>query len=131
MKKLNTATELNVIFTTRNIKTFLPKLKSGIEKHLQCLVVYQITCSGCNSTSVAQTCIKIATRIPEHQKTDTPIEESGIEFCGSSRAFEWSVIDQCNDSQKLMTLEAIYIAEQTPAFNTRGEYRSSELTLKY
>ena len=73
----------------------------------------------------------IATKISEHQKTDSPVEQVLSECCGSSRAFEWRVIDQCNDSLKLMTLEDIYIAQREPALNTRDEYRSRELTLKY
>ena len=45
--------------------------------------------------------------------------------------FEWRVIDQCNDSEKLMTLEENYIRQRKPALNTRDEYWSRELTLKY
>ena len=41
-EKLNTAAEINVIFTTRKLKACLPTLKTGFEKHLKSHVVYQI-----------------------------------------------------------------------------------------
>ena len=62
-EKLKTAAELNMIFTTRKLKTCLPPLKSGFEMHLKSHVFYQIICRGCISTYVGQTCRHIATRL--------------------------------------------------------------------
>ena len=43
-EKLNTAAKINVILTTRELKTCLPTLKLGFEKHLMSHLAYQITC---------------------------------------------------------------------------------------
>ena len=71
------------------------------------------------------------TRIIEHQKTDSPVGQHVSECCGTAKAFNWRIIDQSSEPQKLMTLEAIHIRQRKPAPNTRDEYRSRELTLKY
>ena len=38
---------------------------------------------------------------------------------GTSQAFDWRVIDQCNVPQKLKTSEALPVAQRKPLLNTR------------
>ena len=104
---------------------------SAFDKSLKSHVVYEIFCSRCNSTYVGQTCRHITTRIIEHQKPDSPVGQHVSKCCGTAKAFNWRIIDQGSEPQKLMTLEAIHIRQPKPALKTRDEYRSRELTLKY
>ena len=53
-----------------------------------------------------------------------------IEFNGDKIAFQWKILDQCNNQLKLMTLEAFYMRTLKPAIDTRDEYWTQELTLK-
>ena len=60
-------------------------------------------------------------------KKDLPLRKC----YGTSREFDLRVIDQCNVPQKLMTPEALLVAQKKPLLNTRDENRCQELTLKY
>ena len=88
-EKIRKVAEINVIYTTRKLKTCLPTLKSAFDKSLKSHVVYEITCCGCNSTYVGQTCRPITTRIIEHQKADSPVGQRVSECCGTAKAFNW------------------------------------------
>ena len=46
-------------------------------------------------------------------------------------AFNYKIIDQSQNSEKLMTIEALHVSRRKPQLNTRDEYKSRELTLKY
>ena len=130
-QKLQKISRLNVIFTTRKLKTCVPSLKSSFDKDLKSHVVYEISCSGCESTYVGQTCRHVTTRIAEHQKLDSPVGLHVSNCCGAAKAFTWRVIDQSTDTEKLITIEALHIRQRKPKINTRDEYRGRELTLKY
>ena len=54
-----------------------------------------------------------------------------VECYGALTAFHYKVIDHCQDSEKVMTIEALHITRRKPQLNTRDEYKSRELTLKY
>jgi len=41
-----------------------------------------------------------------------------------------TVLDQCNSTSKLLSLEALYIDQIKPALDTKDEFRSRTLTLK-
>ena len=60
-------------------------------------------------------------------KKDLPLRK----FYGTSRAFDWRVIDQFNVPQKQTTPEALPVTQRKPLLNTRDENRCQELTLKY
>ena len=48
---------------------------------------------------------------------------------GNSNGPHYKVIDQCQDSKRLMTIEALQFSRSK--LNTRDEYQSMGLTLKY
>ena len=50
--------------------------------------------------------------------------------CNGKTAFQWKILDQCDNQSKLMTLEALFIRTQKPVINTHDEHRTRELTLK-
>ena len=53
-----------------------------------------------------------------------------VECCGAPVVFNYKIIDQCKDSEKLMTIEALHISRRKPQLNTQDNYKSTELTLK-
>ena len=63
-KKLNASRK--VIMTTRKIKTCLPSLKPSVPRMLLSNVVYQLVCSGCESSYVGQTVRHLQSRVREH-----------------------------------------------------------------
>ena len=77
-------------------------------------VVYKVTCNGCSSIYVGQTCRHVATRTTEHQKKDSPEGQHLVECCGTAHNTEWEILDTCRGVEKLMTTEAICIKELKP-----------------
>ena len=65
------------------------------------------------------------------KKPDPPVGQHVVERCGVLSAFNDRLIDQCQDSEKLMTIETLLISRCKPQLRTRDEYKSRELTLKY
>ena len=129
-KKLNKIHPVQTVFTTRKIKSCLPSLKCSFDKDPKSHVVYELTCNGCKSIYVGQTCRHITTRVAEHAMADSPMGVHAIECNGEQTALQWKILDQCNNQIKLMTLEALYIRTLIPAINTRDKNRTRELTLK-
>ena len=130
-KILQVDCKICVIFTTRKLRTCLPTLKSPFDKNLKSHVVYKVKCNGCSSIYVGQTSRHVTTRISEHQKNDSPVEQHLFECCGATHNVKWEILDACRGVEKLMTIEVIYIKKLKPQINTRDEYRGRELTLKY
>ena len=62
VNKLNKIHPVQAIFTTRKLKSCLPSLKSSFDKDLKSQVVYELTCNGCKSIYIGQTCRHITTR---------------------------------------------------------------------
>ena len=91
---------------------------------------YELTCNGCKSIYVQQTCRHITTDVAEHAKLDSPMGKHAIECNGDETAFQWQVYDQFGNQSRLMTLEALYIRTLKPAIRTRDKNRTRELTLK-
>ena len=130
VKKLNKIHPKQTIFTTRKLKSCLPSLKSSFDKDLKSHVVYELTCNGCKSIYVGQTCRHITTRVAEHAKAHSLMGVHAIEGNGDKIAFQWKILDQRSNQSKLMTLEALYIRTLKPAINMRDEYRTREMTMK-
>ena len=65
------------------------------------------------------------------KKTDSLVGQHVVECCGALTAFNFKIIDQCQHSEKMMTIEDLHISRHKPQLNTRDEYKSRELTLKY
>ena len=123
--------DIQMIFTSRKLRTCLLTLKSLFDKNLKSHVVYKVTCSGCSSINVGQTTRHVTTRISEHQKKDSPDGQLLVECCGTTHNVKREILDACRGVEKLMTIEAIYIKKLKPQLNARDEYRGRELTLKY
>ena len=121
---------ISTIFTTRKLRTCLPTLKTDFLRYLTSRVVYEICCPGCNSCYVGQTVRHLITRKIEHLRDSAPVG-SHLKECGADKAaVEARIVDRCLDTNKLLTLEALYISRRRPALNTREEYRQRYLTVK-
>ena len=98
-------------------------------------MAYKRTCSECISTYVGQTVRHLATRVDEHRKEDSPVEqhllECNKEVGGGTNELKSEIIDQTANTHKLLTLEALHVCRERPRINTRDEFRSRELTLKF
>ena len=68
-----------------NAKTFTCLRSLKIE-------VYELSFCGCNSTYVRQSCRHFATRLSEHQITDSPVEQHVVECCGALMASNYKII---------------------------------------
>ena len=130
VKKVNKIHSLQKIFTTRKLRSCLLSLKSSFDKDLKSHVVYELTCNGCKSIYIGQTCRLFTTRVAEHAQADSPMEIHAMKRNGEKTAFPRKILDQCGNQSKLLTLEALFIRTVQPAINTREEYRTQELTLK-
>ena len=129
-KRLRKTAPISVIHTTRKLRSALPSLKSPVSKELRSRVVYQIECSGCNSRYVGQTVRHLQTRLTEHLRAGKPVGEHIRECTGDINNHNARILDQCNDSNKLLTLEALHISRLKPGLNAREEYRQRVLTIK-
>ena len=129
--KLKKLCDLQVLFTTRKLRSCLPTPKSAFRRDLKSHVLYEIKFNGCGSIFVGQTSRHVTTRITEHQKKDSQVGQHLVECRGAWNDVEWKILDACRTVEKLMIIEAIYISKLKPALNTRDEYRGRELTLKY
>ena len=76
-------------------------------------------------------CQNVANRISEHQKTDSPVGQHVVENCGALTAFNYKIIDQSQERERLLTIEALHISRRKPRLRTRYEYKNKELTLNY
>ena len=66
----------------------------------------------------------------EHLRDSSPVG-SHLKECGADKAAVGArILDRCLDTNKLLTLEALYISRRRPALNTREEYRQRYLTVK-
>ena len=120
-----------IISTIRKLKTVLPSLKPPVEKSMKSGLVYQITCSRCQSCYVGQTVRHLLTRLKEHKRAGTPV---GNHFrnCDTSLTIDdvKIIATSCKSNYHLMTLEALCIKTIKPAINTKDEYKSRTLVIK-
>ena len=117
--------------TMRKVKTILPSLKPQIPRMLQSNVVYEIKCTGCNSSYVGQTTRHLQKRFKEHTGNVGPMKYH-FEQCNVTPEDNMiSILGKATSLPRLLTLEALYIKELNPSINTKDEYRSRTLTLKF
>ena len=134
-KRLNAPCK--VIMTTRKVKTCLPSLKPVVPRMLLSNVVYKLTCPGCGASYVGQTVRHIQLRVREHLGNKGTMnlhfrQCSAIDNASHINENDILVIlDKANNLLKLLTLEALYQQEIKPCLNTKDEYRSRTLTLKF
>ena len=119
-----------VIFTLRKLKICLPSLKPYVDKSLRSKVVFKINCPCCNACYVGQTSQHC--RIREHKRRSSPV---GSHFTTCNTELTWNCITIIASTLKSinysMTLEALHINEINPNLNTKDEYRSRALVIKF
>ena len=122
----------NIIFTLRKLKTVLPSLKPAVEKALKSGVIYQIQCAVCQAAYVGQTSRHLMTRLKEHRRPSAPVNKH-LQSCGASCDLDATTILATTARGKAyrLTLEALFIEEIKPALNTKEEFRSRTLTIKF
>ena len=117
--------------TTRKLKSVLPSLKTPVNKAFQSGVVYQISCSRCQSCYVGQTERHLLSRIREHRNVKTPV---GGHFQNCRVELTMDDVKIIAKSTKtvyhLMALEALCIQSIKPSLNTKDEYKSRTLVIK-
>ena len=121
-----------VIFTLRKLKTCLPSLKPSVDVSLRSKVVYEIKCPCCNACYVGQTSRHLFCRIREHKRRSSPV---GNHFAACNTELTMNnvniVASSLKSSTHLMTLEALLINDIKPSLNTKDEYRSRALVIKF
>ena len=121
-----------IVMTLRKLKTVLPSLKHPVEKMMKSNVVYKIKCPRCNSCYVGQTSRQLQRRFTEHLTKKGPVkthmaeckislDQNNVEILGSTTRGE----------DHLLTLEALFQHELKPSMNTKDEYKSRTLTIKF
>ena len=135
IKKLkDSGAPVTPVCTLRKIRTFLPSLKPKVSEQLLNLVVYKIKCPSCDACYVGCTNRHICTRFGEHKSRRGGPVRQHFDVCPGSR-LEWkdlTILHRTTRSfEYLLTLEALYIRDANPILNTKDEFRSRELTLKF
>ena len=124
-----------VIMKTKKIKSVLPPLKPAVPKMLRSAVVYKIDCPGCDSGYVGFTSRHLQQRVREHIGKSgvvrKHIDECSPLFRGENLDKEINILAYSNSLVKLMTLEALFIKQFAPSLNTKDEFKSRTLTLKF
>ena len=122
----------NIIMTLRKLKTVLPSLKPQVEKELRSGVIYEIKCAVCNAAYVGQTGRHLITRLKEHQMPSAPVSQH-MRKCKTAVSVEATTILASTSRSEAyrLTLEALYIEERRPQINTKEEFRSRTLTIKF
>ena len=120
-----------IVMTLRKLKTVLPSLKPSVEMMIKSNVVYNISCPRCQSCYVGQTRRQLQRRFTEHTQRGPvklhmaecklELTHSDIKILGSTSRGE----------KQLMTLEALYQRDISPSINTKEEYKSRKLTIKF
>ena len=121
-----------VVTTLRKLKTVLPLLKIPVEKALKSGVVYKLSCPRCRSCYVGQTIWHLQTRFKEHLEPSAAVSKH-LKICKTTISCkETEILAATQRGQAfLMTLESIWIRELAPSINTKDEYKSRELTIRW
>ena len=129
LKRLNAPCK--IVTTIRKLRTVLPSLKAPVEKSLQSGLVYQITCSRCQSCYVGQTVRHLLTRVKEHMRAGTPVGNH-FRSCDLLPTMDdvKIIAKSVRSIYHLMTLEALCIKAIKPAINTKDEFKSRTLVIK-
>ena len=119
-----------IIMTCKKTKSLISTLKVPVPDMLQSNVVYKITCSQCKLSYVGQTSRHVQQRFKEHIGTQGLLKKHFID-CNVSPAFDMITILGKAKFEKLLTLEALFISEIKPLLNTKDEFKSRTLKLKF
>lgn len=115
----------NIIFTLRKLKTILPSLKPPVEK--KSWVIYHIECAVSQAAYVGQTGRHLMTRLKEHNMPSAP------QSCRASCDLDATTIlaTTSRGEAHCLTQEALFIEEMNPQMNTKAEFWSRTLTIKF
>ena len=120
-----------VIMTLNKTKSVISSLKFPVPDMLKSNVVYKITCSRCQSSYVGQTSRHLQQRFREHIGSKGILRKH-FEECNITPSDDLvKIIGTSRFLDKLLTLEALFIEEIKPELNTKDEYRSRTLKLKF
>ena len=121
-----------VVMTLRKLKTVLPSRKPSVEKMMRSDVVYKITCPRCSSCYVGQTIRQLRRRFVEHIG-DKGVTRPHMNSCNVTLTEkDISILGSTSKSEgHLLTLEALFINEIKPSLNTKDEFKSRTLTIKF
>ena len=116
--------------TLKKTKNTVSTLKVPVPYMLQSNVVYQITCSQCKLSYVGQTSRHLQQRFKEHIGSQGLLRKH-FETCDVSPSFDMIEILGKQKFEKLLILEALFIAEIKPSLNTKDEFKGRALRLKF
>ena len=128
LKKLNAP--CRIIMTLEKTKAALPPLKVNVPKMLKSNVVYEISCPRCKSSYVGQTSRHLQQRFREHMGSQGMLRNH-LDECGVVVSDDLVKIVGKAKGKRLLTLEALDIAFIHPQLNTKDEYKSRILKLKF
>ena len=128
LRKLNAP--CRIIMTLVKTKSEVSALKTPVPHMLQNNLVYQINCPGCSASYVGQTSRLLQQRFKEHMGSRGLIKNH-FELCGTSPLEDQVKILGKNRGDKLMSLEALFIHRLKPTLNSKDEYKSRVLKLKF
>ena len=128
VKRLNLP--LRIVMTLKKTKDCMPNLKTPVVDMLKSNVVYKITCPQCQLCYVGQTARHLVTRYKEHVSPRGLLRKH-FDECNVDPSFDAVSVLGKASNEKLLTLEALFIKEIKPQLNTRDEFRSRELRLKF
>ena len=118
--------------TLDKTKNLLPSLKPYVPKMFQSNVVYKISCPRCESSYVGQTTRHLQQRFREHVGNKGPLKSHFTECGINPTEDDVSILGKPKRGEyRLLTLEALFIKDLAPVLNTKDEYRSRTLTLKF
>ena len=120
-----------VIFTLNKLKSNLPTLKPSVDKSLKSGVVYKFCCPRCVSCYVGQTSRHLVSRFKEHRRSG-PVAQHWKDCARELTMDDVSILcTNAKSSYQLLTLEALFINELKPTLNTKDEYKSKSLVIKF
>ena len=128
LNKLNAPCK--VIMTLNKTKSVISKLKTPVPHLLQNNVVYQISCPRCTSSYVGQTSRHLQQRFREHMGARGILRKHFEECNVSPTDNEIKIIGRAR-GERLLSLEALHISKRKPNLNSKDEYRSRILKLKF
>ena len=124
---------IKIILTLRKLKMVLPSLKPSVEKSFKSGVIYLIKCPRCNSRYVGQSVRHLVTRIKEHSRPSTPVG-GHFNSCNVNEISiddDVEIMDIAYSQKQLLIKEALYINNLKPELNTKDEYKSHSLSIKF
>ena len=128
LRKLNAPCK--VIMTLNKTKSEISKLKAPVPFMLTSNVVYQINCPGCQASYVGQTSRLLQSRFREHIGSKGLIKNH-FDSCLKVPSKDDIKILGKQSGDKLLTLEALFINKLNPELNSKDEFKSRTLKLKF